>query len=206
MCAAQAALSTEALWLLTQTAPKQTSHGVEETLTKFRSLRASIDMLSYYSLQRSWAQRPQLVQQTAPHVVVHFSQGISSVSDTYINAVIDAFFCGMLDLLKPGHQMLVPNHRHNFLKQMKYVQEGLLSDPPGMDMYLVVGFHPITRLARLRTLRNSSDLEGHFLHYSRALHPTAKAASGRNLHVRTSLFDFEWSLKAAAASVSLQAE
>ena len=110
------------------------------------------------------------------------------------------FFCGMLDPLKPGHQMLVPNHRHIFLKQMKYVQEGLLSDPPGMDMYLVVGFHPITRLARLRTLRNSSDLEGHFLHYSRALHPTAKAASGRNLHVRTNLFDFQWSLKAAAAS------
>jgi hypothetical protein len=92
LCAAQAALSTEALWLLTHTAPKQTSHGVEETLTTFRSLRASVDMLSYYSLQRSWAQRPQLVQQTAPHVVVHLSQGISSVSDTYINAVIDAWY------------------------------------------------------------------------------------------------------------------
>ena len=69
-----------------------------------------------------------------------------------------------------------PNHRHNFLKQMKYVQEGLLSDPPGMDMYLVVGIHPITRLAMLRTLRNSSDLEGHFLHYFRAVHPTAKGS------------------------------
>ena len=82
----------------------------------------------------------------------------------------------MLDPLKPGHQMLVPNHRHIFLKQMKYVQEGLLSDPPGMDMYLVVGIHPKTRLLMLRTLQNSSDLEGHFLHYSRAIHPTAKGS------------------------------
>jgi hypothetical protein len=106
----------------------------------------------------------------------------------------------MLDPLKPGHQMLVPNHRNNFLKQMKYVQRGLLSDPPGMGMYLVVGIHPKTRLLMLRTLRNSSVLEGHFLHYSRALHPTAKAASGRYLHVRTNLFDFAWSLKAAAAA------
>jgi hypothetical protein len=87
-----------------------------------------------------------------------------------------SFFCGMLDPLKPGHQMLVPNHRNNFLKQMKYVQRGLLSDPPGMDMYLVVGIHPKTRLLMLRTLRNSSVLEGHFLHYSSAIHPTAKGS------------------------------
>ena len=87
-----------------------------------------------------------------------------------------SFFCGMLDPLKPGHQMLVPNHRNNFLKQMKYVQRGLLSDPPGMGMYLVVGIHPKTRLLMLRTLRNSSVLEGHFLHYSSAIHPTAKGS------------------------------
>ena len=110
------------------------------------------------------------------------------------------FFRGMLDPLKPGHQMLVPNHEAIFRKEMKYVQEGLLSDPPGMPMYRVVGFHPKTGLARLRTLRNSSDLEGHFLHYSRALHPTAKAASGTYLTVRSNLFDFEWTLKAAAAA------
>jgi hypothetical protein len=66
--------------------------------------------------------------------------------------------------------------RNNFLKQMKYVREGLLSDPPGMDMYLVVGIHPKTRLLMLRTLRNSSDIEGHFLHDSRAIHPTAKGS------------------------------
>ena len=80
------------------------------------------------------------------------------------------------------------------------MQEGLLSDPPGMNMYKLVGFHPKTRLARLRTLRNSSDLEGHFLHYSRALHPTAKAASGTYLDVRSNLFDLSWTLKAAAAA------
>ncbi len=83
---------------------------------------------------------------------------------------------------------------------MKYAQQGLLSDPPGVDMYLVVGIHPKTRLLMLRTLRNSSNLEGHFLHYARAIHPTAKAASGRYLHVRTNLFDFAWTLKAAAAA------
>ena len=86
------------------------------------------------------------------------------------------FFRGMLDPLKPGHQMLVPNHEAIFRKEMKYVQDGLLSDPPGMDMYLVVGIHPKTRLLMLRTLQNSSDLEGHFLHYSRAIHPTAKGS------------------------------
>jgi hypothetical protein len=107
----------------------------------------------------------------------------------------------MLDPLKPGHQMLVPNHRNNFLKQMKYVQEGLLSDPPGMDMYLVVGIHPKTRLLMLRTLRR-------ILQSSRDTSCTTpapsirrqKAASGRYLHVRTNLFDFAWSLKAAAAA------
>jgi hypothetical protein len=78
----------------------------------------------------------------------------------------------MLDPLKPGHQMLVPNHRNNFLKQMKYVQRGLLSDPPGMGMYLVVGIHPKTRLLMLRTLRNSSVLEGHFLHALLRRHPS----------------------------------
>ena len=110
------------------------------------------------------------------------------------------FFRGMLDPLKPGHQMLVPNHEAIFRKEMRYVQEGLLSDPPDMDMYRVVGIHPKTRLVMLRTLRNSSDLEGHYLHYSRALHPTAKAASSRYLHVRSNLFDFWWSLNAAAAA------
>ena len=82
----------------------------------------------------------------------------------------------MLDPLKPGHQMLVPNYEVILRKEMKYVQAGLLSDPPGMDMYLVVGIHPKTRLLMLRTLRNSSDIEGHFLHYSRAIHPTAKGS------------------------------
>jgi hypothetical protein len=110
------------------------------------------------------------------------------------------FFRGMVDPLKPGHQMLVPNHLHIFRKEMSYVQEGLLSDPPDMDMYRVVGIHPKTRLLMLRTLRNSSDLEGHYLHYSRSLHPTAKAASSRYLHVRSNLFDFWWSLNAAAAA------
>ena len=45
LCAAQAALSTEALWLLTHTAPKQTNHGLEETLTTLRSLEASASCL-----------------------------------------------------------------------------------------------------------------------------------------------------------------
>ncbi len=69
-----------------------------------------------------------------------------------------------------------------FLKQLKYVREGPVSDPPGMDMYVVVGVHPKTRLLMLRTLRNSSDREGHFLHYSRAIHPTAKGSKWPILH------------------------
>ena len=92
MCATQAALSVKALWFLTHAAPKQTNHGLEETLKTLRSLRATTDALSFYSFQRSWAKRKRLQPATEPHAVVHLSQGISSVSDTYINAVIDAWY------------------------------------------------------------------------------------------------------------------
>ena len=97
MCATQAALSVKALWFLTHAAPKQTNHGLEETLNlkTLRSLQASTAALSFYSFQRSWANRKRLQPATEPHAVVHLSQGISSVSDTYINAVIkDWYFKG----------------------------------------------------------------------------------------------------------------
>ena len=103
LCAAQAALSTEALWLLTHTAPRQPGHGLENTLTVFRSLQKSVAALSFYSLQRSCAQRPQLVQPTAPHVVVHLPQGISSVSDTYINTVIDTWYFNDVERCARSH-------------------------------------------------------------------------------------------------------
>jgi hypothetical protein len=103
LCSAQAALSTEALWLLTHTAPKQTGHGLEDTLTVFRSLQKSVDTLSFYSLQRSWAQRPQVVRPTAPHVVVHLPQCISSVSDTYINTVIETWYFNDVERCAHSH-------------------------------------------------------------------------------------------------------
>ena len=100
---------------------------------------------------------------------------------------IFVFFSGMIDPLKPDgrHYMLVSNAKAIFMKEMKYIQEGLLSDPPGMNMYRVVGVHPRTAYPKFRTLRTSSPLEGHFLHYSRSVHPTAKSAGPRSMHVRS---------------------
>ena len=107
MCATQAALSVKALWFLTHAAPKQTNHGLEETLKTLRSLRATTDALSFYSFQRAWANRKRLQPATEPHAVVHLSQGISSVSDTYIDAVIeDWYFKGGVEKCARSKRML----------------------------------------------------------------------------------------------------
>ena len=50
----------------------------------------------FYSFQRSWAQRPQLVPPAQAPVVVHLKQGISSISDTYLHSVLeDWYFSGV---------------------------------------------------------------------------------------------------------------
>ena len=67
-----------------------------------------------------------------------------------------------------------------------------------MNMYRVAGIHPRTRCLKFRSLRTSSPLEGQFLHKSRSVHPTGKKAGPRSMHVRSNLFDFAWSLEAAA--------
>ena len=102
-----------------------------------------------------------------------------------LRALVDLylFFKGMRDPLKPSSYVYVPNAEKIFLKECAYVQQGLLSDPPGMNMYRIVGQCKRTKLIKFRSLRTSSALEGSFLHYSRSLHPTAKAAGPRTLHV-----------------------
>ena len=118
---------------------------------------------------------------------------IRSLFELYI------FFRDLPDPLKENRRQtcLVTNHLHIFKKEMAYVCRGLLSDPPGVAMYRQVGHYRKTGLPKYRCIRTTSPLEAHFLHYSRSLHPTAKASSPRTLHMRTNYFDFVWTLRAA---------
>ena len=107
--------------------------------------------------------------------------------------------------MQPGHRFLVSGHRDIFLREIKYVQKGLLSDPPGMDMYLLIGMtttglrsatppassslsshvpaaHTCPPFGRLwRSIRTTSPLEGYHLHLRAA---QAAAAKGSVLVVR----------------------
>jgi len=80
------------------------------------------------------------------------------------------FFDDMEDPERPGQRVLVDDAFEIMDKEMKYVQRGLLSDLPGMDMYRAVKKLK-TGFVMFRTKRNSSALEGQHLHY--------RAASGR---------------------------
>ena len=86
------------------------------------------------------------------------------------------------------------------LKELKYVQEGLLSDPPGMNMYRQIGMFKCSGRLKYRSLRNTSPLEGSFLHWRASRHPTAKGAGPKSTQIHTNMWDFNWSLNAAAAA------
>ena len=45
-----------------------------------------------------------------------------------------SFFVDMRDPLRAGHYVYVSNHHALMCKELNYVQEGLLSDPPTMNM------------------------------------------------------------------------
>jgi hypothetical protein len=66
----------------------------------------------------------------------------------------------------------VANHEEIFLKELKYVQQGLLSDWLDMSMYQQVGVHD-TGLKKYRCLRTSSPLEGYHMHLFAAIHTAA---------------------------------
>lgn len=78
--------------MITCHAREGSAHKMETMLTEFRSLLASSDVLSFYSFQRSWVQRPQLFRPPVDPPVLHLSAGISSVSDTYIRSVLHEWY------------------------------------------------------------------------------------------------------------------
>jgi hypothetical protein len=83
----------ECLWLLTILVRKGVGdHGVEAILSEFRALLATTKLLEFYSFQRSWIQRPQLSRPEEEPKALHLTQGISSVSDTYLHSVLDAWY------------------------------------------------------------------------------------------------------------------
>ena len=113
---------------------------------------------------------------------------------------IYAFFRSLPDPRKRDrHTCLTSDHARIFKKEIAYVRKGLLSDPPKMEMYRLVGRTKMG-LERFRCLRTTSALEAHFLHYSRSLHATAKSSGPKALNMRTTYFDFAWTLRAAEAA------
>ena len=127
----------------------------------------------------------------------HAKYGCSDPA-TIIRRLYDVytFFEGLDDPMQPGHRFFVDDSWKIFLREIGYVQKGLLSDPPGMDMYIPI------RTARTgfvfhRSIRTSSPLEGYHLHLRGALAAGARAAGPEYQIARSNLFDFVWNIKAA---------
>ena len=82
-----------------------------------------------------------------------------------------------------------------FLKEIKYVQEGLLSDLPGVEMYLLLPKAMRDGTQRYRCMRSGSAIEGHHLHYRLAQHPGAKGrVSPRLENACMNLFDLAFNI------------
>ncbi|KAG5177555.1 hypothetical protein JKP88DRAFT_132206, partial [Tribonema minus] len=95
-------------------------------------------------------------------------------------------------------------HARIFLNSMCYIQQGLLSDPPHMDMYVKVRTLQ-TGLVVHRRLRSTSSLEGYHLHLRQTLVAGAVAAGPRWLESVTNTFDFRWCVKALLCAGALPA-
>lgn len=80
-----------------------------------------------------------------------------------LQAVYD-FFKDLCDPAAPAQRPFFnSNHAVIFKTAIGYVKQGLLSDPPGMDMYVAVKMLR-TGLVVYRCLRSTSPLEGYHLH------------------------------------------
>ena len=110
-------------------------------------------------------------------------------------------FDGMEDPDRPGtgQTVLVGNAWELFVKEMWYVQWGMLSDKPGVPLY--------ERTRQLRTgfwlhrcCRGGSALEGMHLHYRLAEHVTAKASGLASANSRMGLYAWDWNVRAEIAA------
>lgn len=72
------------------------------------------------------------------------------------------FFRDMVDP-STGRNFFNADHAKRFRHEMTYVRKGLLSDIPGMKMYIQTGTYK-SGLARCFCIRSSSALEGYHLH------------------------------------------
>jgi hypothetical protein len=108
-------------------------------------------------------------------------------------------FADMDDPERPGQRVFVSNAELIFLKEIKYVQKGLLSDLPGVKMYREVG-KLVTGFKLHRGRRNSSALEGMHLHLRFSQHPGASHTGPITAAARAMLFDLNWNVRAQVAA------
>jgi hypothetical protein len=116
------------------------------------------------------------------------------------------FFCSTNNPHRENGKVLVDNHRDIFYKEIKHVQQGLLSDQLNMIMYVQVpwisgkGRQRNLGFPRYRCLRNTSALEASFLHLRASVHPCAKSVGLPTLHVRLNMWDWSWNTRALQVS------
>jgi len=95
---------------------------------------------------------------------------------------------------RPGCKFFNGDHLAIFKKQIRYVQLGLLSDPPERVMYVYVKTLT-TGFEVYRCLRSTSLLEGYHLHLRRIIDMCARHASLRYKMAMINWFDFRYSIK-----------
>ena len=96
---------------------------------------------------------------------------------------------------EPGHHFFVENWLDVTVKELKYVQKGLLSDSLRFSLYQIIGYYS-TGFRIARCLRQSSDLEAYFQHLSRSVSVHARGAGADYHTMRGDWFDWVWNFKA----------
>jgi hypothetical protein len=119
-----------------------------------------------------------------------------------VTALYDVYclFKDLKDPLREGADFFVGDSWNIFLKEIKYVQQGLLSDLPGVNMYIPIGRTMDGRL-KFRCKRGGNAIEGGHLHIRAGQHPGQKGTlSPRTEHARMLLQDFAWDVKAGVTA------
>ena len=116
-----------------------------------------------------------------------------------IRDLVDVYnmFCDLDDVSRPGSKFLNPSARGDFLKELAYVSKGLLSDKPGMRMYVKVGVVKATGFVLHRCRRSTSQLEGYHLHLRQARRVGSIGSGPRLKHVTSNMYDMRWTYRAA---------
>ena len=98
-----------------------------------------------------------------------------------------------MDPERPGHHFFVENWLDVTVKELKYVQKGLLSDSLRFSLYQIIGYYS-TGFRIARCLRQSSDLEAYFQHLSRSVSVHARGAGADYHAMRGDWFELGWEL------------